>query len=271
MIAGGSPPYPRRRHQGAAPSSFRPSPIRCQGLVGEDCDDTRQQAAFGEISTKKDGRSCWSDALVGEGGTPRLPRDSSTCILWCAIALGALVRGHPMAQVGALLPSHLSFRLSPPFYRFWWHDKLLLIIYVLHRPHIIASAALVLLSIRSRAAAPKKWSESAVLLAFRDPFQSCIGTCFPSHLRRFTCDWFLHHFDPKLELSRRVDTLISPKIHCGLVVMMPHLTRPGERWGGGLYLRAGAALWTDSSNPPTSIERSATIWAILPYSPLPLC
>jgi len=29
-----------------------------------------------------------------------LPRDSKTCILWCAISLGALVRGCPLADVG---------------------------------------------------------------------------------------------------------------------------------------------------------------------------
>ena len=31
-------------------------------------------------------------------------------MLWCAVALGALVRGHPLAQVGAVIPSR---RLCP--------------------------------------------------------------------------------------------------------------------------------------------------------------
>lgn len=40
---------------------------------------------------------CWS-ATVTAGGP--LPRDSSTCILWCAISLGGLVSGRPLSYVG---------------------------------------------------------------------------------------------------------------------------------------------------------------------------
>ena len=108
MLTGGSKRDPPQQHDGGTPSSLQSSPTRCQGreedkhgFVGEDVDDARQ-AAFGERSADVDG-SCWSNALVvvDERGAELLPRDSSTCILWCAVALGALVRGHPIAQVRA--------------------------------------------------------------------------------------------------------------------------------------------------------------------------
>lgn len=44
---------------------------------------------------------CWSAAVTA--GSAALPRDASTCILWCAIALGALVRGRPLSQVGGVI------------------------------------------------------------------------------------------------------------------------------------------------------------------------
>lgn len=44
---------------------------------------------------------CWSEAVVAAGGG-KLPSDASTCLLWCAIALGALVRGCPLTDVGVL-------------------------------------------------------------------------------------------------------------------------------------------------------------------------
>lgn len=105
MLAGESPQQRHNHHHSGKPLPFQPSPIRCQGseadrlgLVGEDSDDSRQ-GAFGEISTNVDG-SCWSNALAAESGAQMLPRDSSTCILWCVVSLGALARGHPLAQVG---------------------------------------------------------------------------------------------------------------------------------------------------------------------------
>lgn len=42
----------------------------------------------------------WHEAEPAEGGRTR-PRDASTCLLWSAIALGALVRGCPLEKVGA--------------------------------------------------------------------------------------------------------------------------------------------------------------------------
>lgn len=108
MLAGGSPQY--RNHSGAS-SPFQPSPLHEQGLVGEDSDDTRQ-GVFGEMSAKVD-EGCWSNALAADRGSQILPRDSSTCILWCAVALGALVRGRPVAQVGRYLPCCLSCPLHP--------------------------------------------------------------------------------------------------------------------------------------------------------------
>lgn len=41
---------------------------------------------------------CWTSAMTAGGAT--LPRNASTCILWCAVALGALVRGRPFSYVG---------------------------------------------------------------------------------------------------------------------------------------------------------------------------
>lgn len=107
MLAGGSPQHSLHHHS-ARPLLFQPSSTWCEhGFV-----DTTQDC-FGDISAKKEA-SDWSDAPpAAGGGTPRLPRDSSTCILWCAIALGALVRGHPIPQVGAFLSSRVS-RPAPP-------------------------------------------------------------------------------------------------------------------------------------------------------------
>ena len=103
MLAGGPPRHGHHRHSGA-PSPFQPLPWHQQEAVGEGHEDARQ-SDFGEISTNVD-EDCWSsNTLAAENKTRALPRDSSTCMLWCAVALGALVRGHPVAQVG----------LSPPF------------------------------------------------------------------------------------------------------------------------------------------------------------
>ncbi|CAM9315888.1 unnamed protein product [Pylaiella littoralis] len=40
---------------------------------------------------------CWTSAMTAGGAT--LPRNASTCILWCAVALGALVRGRTFSYV----------------------------------------------------------------------------------------------------------------------------------------------------------------------------
>ena len=106
MLAGRSTQYPRHHHRGGASSPFWASPTGSQGqsraageqrLVSEDFGGARQ-TSFGEIGTSG---SCWNNVLAAEGGVDTIPRDSSTCILWCAVALGALVRGHPLARVGA--------------------------------------------------------------------------------------------------------------------------------------------------------------------------
>lgn len=57
-------------------------------------------------SGKTEGK--WRAVLPG--GDRTLPSDASTCILWCAIALGALVRGCPLAIVRVLL--HIVFLVS---------------------------------------------------------------------------------------------------------------------------------------------------------------
>ena len=71
------------------------------GLVGEDADGGLRQAVA-ESSDRMDGSGDWSNALAAENGPGVLPRDASSCVLWCAIALGALVRGTPLDHVGAI-------------------------------------------------------------------------------------------------------------------------------------------------------------------------
>ncbi|CAM9198085.1 unnamed protein product, partial [Hapterophycus canaliculatus] len=51
--------------------------------------------APGSRGDEKEG--CWKEAFMARGA--ELPYNSSTCVLWCAIALGALVRGCPFAHV----------------------------------------------------------------------------------------------------------------------------------------------------------------------------
>lgn len=56
---------------------------------------------------------CWREAeLAGDGARPC---DASTCLLWCAIALGALVRGCPLKDVGALCHPRIGGN-RPPFH-----------------------------------------------------------------------------------------------------------------------------------------------------------
>ena len=47
------------------------------------------------------GRRCWHGAEATKDGGAR-PRNASTCLLWCAIALGALVRGCPLTNVSPI-------------------------------------------------------------------------------------------------------------------------------------------------------------------------
>ena len=137
MAAGRSPGNSRYPHHTGEPSSIQPSPIRWQsqqadghGLLTEDAGDSRQ-IAFGEFSANVDDAS-WSSALAAEPGPRVIPLDSSTCMLWCAIALGALVRGQPLAHVGAFVPS-ISLALSFVFH----HNAPCIDI---HLPHKIGSA-----------------------------------------------------------------------------------------------------------------------------------
>ena len=94
MLAGASMQnqcHPRAR----APLLSHPS----SGLVEKDAGSGIRQAV-GE-SNDDVGGSDWSNALAAEKGpSGALPRDPATCVLWCAIALGALVRGIPLDHVG---------------------------------------------------------------------------------------------------------------------------------------------------------------------------
>ncbi len=45
-----------------------------------------------------EGEGRWSKAALAMNAA--LPRTTSTCLMWCAIALGAIVRGTPLNQVG---------------------------------------------------------------------------------------------------------------------------------------------------------------------------
>ena len=94
MLAGGV----SKKHQcnPGAPSAPRVLP----GIVGEGAGGGVRQAV-GE-SSDEIGDSAWSSALAAENGPGALPRDPSTCALWCAIALGALVRGFPLDHVGVI-------------------------------------------------------------------------------------------------------------------------------------------------------------------------
>lgn len=92
MLAGAS--LHHHRHPGApAPSYSAPR------LVGEGNGGVQQ--AVGESKNASDGG--WGTALAAEAGPAKMPRDASTCILWCSIALGALVRGCPVDHVGFFL------------------------------------------------------------------------------------------------------------------------------------------------------------------------
>lgn len=95
MLAGASP---QQHHQPGALSRSHLPPA----LVGEGAGSVRR--AVGE-SSHTVGGSGWSNALATGNGPGALPRDASTCGLWCAIALGALVRGFPLDHVGFGIPT----------------------------------------------------------------------------------------------------------------------------------------------------------------------
>ena len=98
MLADGLPQY-GHHHDGMAPSPFQRSPWHEQRLVGEVLYDTEQSTDCGMNA----GEGCWNNTPAAESGTRILPRDSSTCLLWSAVALGALVRGCPFSQVPSCL------------------------------------------------------------------------------------------------------------------------------------------------------------------------
>jgi len=107
MLEGGSPGKDRavaaERHTRApapsAPDQFRDSSVGRQRHVGEGhCDFRSTGGEFGERE-REDPGSCWRMVVAAESGAGVTPRDASTCILWCAVALGALARGCPLANV----------------------------------------------------------------------------------------------------------------------------------------------------------------------------
>ena len=51
-----------------------------------------------ESSSTRRAEGRWSEAVTAENRV--LPHTARTCILWCAIGLGALVRGCPLIDVG---------------------------------------------------------------------------------------------------------------------------------------------------------------------------
>eukprot|EP00903_Cladosiphon_okamuranus_P008652 g8295.t1 len=98
MLAGESTQHPHHcHHHDKVGAPFQSSPIRCRERVREGKD--ARHSAFGEMSTNVE-VAYQSNALAAELGTGVLPRDSSTCMMWCAVALGALVRGHPLPKAG---------------------------------------------------------------------------------------------------------------------------------------------------------------------------
>ena len=73
---------------------------------GQDVEDIRMpvEDEIGQALGSGSGRQtvgCWSEAVTADDRV--LPCDAPTCVLWCAIALGALVRGCPLSHVGLLL------------------------------------------------------------------------------------------------------------------------------------------------------------------------
>lgn len=62
----------------------------------------------GGAAARRAERGCWGDAVTVAVGGRNLPSDASTCLLWCAVALGALVRGSPLTTVGVVC--HSAFR-----------------------------------------------------------------------------------------------------------------------------------------------------------------
>eukprot|EP00752_Nemacystus_decipiens_P002827 g2635.t1 len=84
----------QHQHHPGAPLPSHSSPA----LVGEDAGSIRQ--IVGDSSDEMSDNA-WSNALrlTAENRSGALPRDPSTCVLWCAIALGALVRGIPLDHV----------------------------------------------------------------------------------------------------------------------------------------------------------------------------
>lgn len=72
--------------------------------------DTRHPPAFGDDRGQRplgDGTAEGVEFRTESGGRG-LPMDPSTCVFWCAIALGALVRGSPFETVSGSCLSVLT-------------------------------------------------------------------------------------------------------------------------------------------------------------------
>lgn len=89
------------RHRAPAPSPPT-APARQAG----DGRDTQSLGTAGEE------QGCRGKAPKAEAQSP--PQDSSTCQLWCAMALGALARGRPLDHVGGKISSPFGYPGTNP-------------------------------------------------------------------------------------------------------------------------------------------------------------
>lgn len=78
--------------------------------------------AFGQPSQEPHDRDDSLDAILLEDSLNpslrghQLPKDPTTCVFWCAVALGALVKGNPIESVRTR-----SNQVSRSFKSFWVH------------------------------------------------------------------------------------------------------------------------------------------------------
>ena len=73
-------------------------------------------SSSGSSSSSSDrwgGEGCWGETMAARNEPP--PRDAATCIMWCAIALGALVRGCPLSLVGIAATASSSSLKMPQY------------------------------------------------------------------------------------------------------------------------------------------------------------
>lgn len=107
MLAGGLQGKHRAvtaKHLAGAPTPSAPDQLRDrsesqQRPVREGHGDFRSVGRELGDEERGDPGSCWRMVVAEKSGAGAAPRDSSTCLLWCAVALGALVRGCPLANV----------------------------------------------------------------------------------------------------------------------------------------------------------------------------